>query len=186
MFSAKNPPLIRLSLRRTWRNLHLISNAVHRVNLNPQLCICHPIHDQADNAHWHLQQMAFFLFFSQYDRRFLVGLAAYRPLCAFFFFPWRDGPMKLFPPVHLLTNIRPWWGSKVTEQTTLCASAPASGTLPGRATLIREGKALRGPGSCTVRGNVFYGRHLRRIDQAQGLVLGMIGSTVYASARMGY
>ncbi len=35
--------------------------------------------------------------------------------------------------------------------------------------------------------NVFYGRHLRRIDQAQGLVLGTIGSIVYASgpAHMG-
>jgi hypothetical protein len=46
----------------------------------------HPIHDQVDNAH--PRQMAFYLFFSQYDRdfhRFLVELAAYRPLRLFFF-----------------------------------------------------------------------------------------------------
>ena len=53
------------------------------MNLKPQLCICHPRHDQMDNVH--LQQKAVFFFLSQNDRHFrhfLVGLAAYRPLCA--------------------------------------------------------------------------------------------------------
>ena len=52
---------------------------------------------------------------------FLLRLAAYRPLCALF---WQDGPRRC---LHRSTCSRTFdlgWGSKVTEQTVCCASAP--------------------------------------------------------------
>jgi hypothetical protein len=58
----------------------------------------------------------------------LVGLAAYRPLCAPFFLARLA--MKVFPPVHLLTDIRLRWESEVTEQAARCSSAPEDISKP--------------------------------------------------------
>jgi hypothetical protein len=71
-------------------------NAAYRMNLKPQLCICHPTHDQVDSAH--LQQLAvFYVFFSHsmiaIFAILLLGLLKYRSLCALLSV-WRDGPRR--------------------------------------------------------------------------------------------
>jgi hypothetical protein len=81
-------------------------NAAYRMNLKPQLCICHPTHDQVDSAH--LQQLAVFyvFFFSQYDRHFrhsLAGLAEVSPAVRPSFCLARRAT-KVSPQVHLLKD----------------------------------------------------------------------------------
>ena len=142
------------------------------MNLKPQLCICHLRHDQVDYAH--PQRIAISLvFLSQNDRHFryfLVGLAAYRPLCAPFFFLARLAHecVSAGPPAHGHST-----SVGVRSERTDCALLiyPCGHSLASRDTLIPRRERHEGVlGSCTVRGkNKFYGR---RIDQVH---LGTIG-----------
>jgi hypothetical protein len=87
----------------------------------------------------------------------------------------------------VLTNIRPRWGSKLTEPIAGCASAPKHISRTSYADTKRGStKKSKEYRTAALRGKVqFYGRNLRRIDQAQGLVLETIGPTVYGSSACG-